>query len=423
MPAGSFAHKIKVGGAVGTYRTYRPASLPAGAPIVVMLHPSGGSARQTERDYHWDAEADSGHFVVAYPDWGEYAGANQIDFIPAIVAAIERHNPIDSSRVYAAGISLGGTEAYWLVCSTKIFAAIGVDSARELATCDRPAPISVIHIHGTADHIVPYHQPSLSGIPQLNATWRRIDHCGAPAVTTAGAVTTSIAACPAGRAVELVTIAAQAINGQEEHPAPAWATRRQRPSTPRRSSGSSSRSITANPRLPDDLCRRHVNTDPIVLTHARALLTSTPGGKTAYADADLNDPAAILRTPQVRETLDLGKPVALSLIAILMFIPDPKEERRIIDTLVDALPSGSALALSTGTHDSLSEEGRAIAEDYNASGIPIRASKKAEVEELFRGLDLVDPGVTLVHRWRPDELTPRVSDDQVAMYGGLALKP
>jgi polyhydroxybutyrate depolymerase len=164
-------------------------------------------ARRTERDYHWDAEAGSGHFVVVYPDWEEYAGANQSDFIPAIVAAIERHNPIDSSRVYAAGISLGGTEAYFLVCSSKIFAAIGVDSARELGTCDRPAPISVIHIHGTADHIVPYHQPPRSDIPQLNATWRRIDHCAAPAVSTAGAVTTSIAACPAGRTVELVTIA------------------------------------------------------------------------------------------------------------------------------------------------------------------------------------------------------------------------
>jgi hypothetical protein len=167
----------------------------------------------------------------------------------------------------------------------------------------------------------------------------------------------------------------------------------------------------------------YVDNDPIVLTHARALLTSTPEGKTAYADADLNDPAAILRTPQVRQTLDLGKPVALSLIAILMFIPDPKEARRIVDTLVDALPPGSALALSTATHDSLSAEGRAIADDYNSSGIPIRASKKTEVEELFRGLDLVDPGVTLVHRWHPDSLTPRVSDDQVAMYGGLALKP
>ena len=166
----------------------------------------------------------------------------------------------------------------------------------------------------------------------------------------------------------------------------------------------------------------YVDNDPIVLTHARALLTSSPEGKTAYADADLNDPAAILRAPQVRETLDLGKPVALSLIAILMFI-DPKHERRIIDTLMDALPSGSALALSTATHDSLPAGARAVADDYNSNGIPIRASKKSEVEELFRGLDLVDPGVTLVHRWRPDGLTPRVSDDQVAMYGGLALKP
>jgi polyhydroxybutyrate depolymerase len=207
LPAGSFAHKIKVGGVVGTYRTYRPASLPAGAPIVVMLNPSGGSASQTERDYHWDAEADSGHFVVAYPDWQDYAGANEIDFFSAIVAAIERHNPIDSSRVYVAGISLGGTEAYYLVCSTTIFAAIGVDSAREFATCAHPAPISVIHIHGTADHIVPYHRPPLFDIPQINATWRRIDHCDAPAVTTAGAVTTSVAACPDGRTVELITIA------------------------------------------------------------------------------------------------------------------------------------------------------------------------------------------------------------------------
>jgi polyhydroxybutyrate depolymerase len=166
LPAGSFAQKIKVRGVEGYYRTYRP----AGAPLVVMLHPSGGSAGQTERDYHWDAEADRGHFVVAYPDWADYAGANDVDLISAIVAAIERHNPVDSGRVYAAGISRGGIEAYYLVCSTAIFAAIGVDSATELATCP--------------------------------------------------------------------------------HPAPAWATRRRRLSTRRRSSGSSSRSITANPRRP-----------------------------------------------------------------------------------------------------------------------------------------------------------------------------
>jgi hypothetical protein len=167
----------------------------------------------------------------------------------------------------------------------------------------------------------------------------------------------------------------------------------------------------------------YVDNDPIVLAHARALLAGTPEGKTAYADADLNDPAAILRTPQVRATLDLGKPVALSLIAVLMFVPDGKEARRIIDTLMDALPSGSALALSTATRDSEPRVARAVIDIYNASGIHMRMSTKAEVEELFGGLDLVDPGVTLVHHWHPDELTARVADNQVGMYGGLALKP
>ena len=167
----------------------------------------------------------------------------------------------------------------------------------------------------------------------------------------------------------------------------------------------------------------YVDNDPIVLTHARALLTGTPEGKTAYADADLNDPAAILRTPQVRETLDLGKPVALSLIAVLMFVPDEKDAHRIVAALMDALPPGSALALSTATRDSEPEVARAVIDIYNASGISMRMSTKAEVEDLFRGLDLVDPGVTLVHHWHPDDLTPRVRDNQVGMYGGLALKP
>jgi hypothetical protein len=169
----------------------------------------------------------------------------------------------------------------------------------------------------------------------------------------------------------------------------------------------------------------YVDNDPIVLSHARALLRSTPGGKTAYVDADLRDPAAILQAPQLRETLDLGKPVALSLIAILMFIPgDNNEMRRILGTLMDALPPGSALALSTATADTAPEEVSEIIATYNANGMHLRVSSKTEVEELFRGLDLVDPGVALIHNWHPDFLTPRhVSDNQVGMYGGLALKP
>jgi hypothetical protein len=167
----------------------------------------------------------------------------------------------------------------------------------------------------------------------------------------------------------------------------------------------------------------YVDNDPIVLAHARALLTSAPEGRTAYIDADLRDPAAILGAPQIRETLDLGEPVALSLIAVLQFIVDDKEAHHIIDTLMDALPPGSALALSTVTADSAPEEVNAGVAAYNANGIMEKARDKAEVEALFSGLDLVEPGVVLVSHWHPDDQTSAVSDAHVHMYGGIALKP
>ena len=144
---------------------YRPASLPAAAPLVVMLHGGFGSASQAEKSYGWDAEADQGHFVVAYPDglnraWNTgggccgtpgRTGVDDIGFITAMVAAIERQVPVDAGRVYATGISNGGIMAYTLACRTSVFAAIGPDSATELGSCPAPRPLSVIHIHGTAD--------------------------------------------------------------------------------------------------------------------------------------------------------------------------------------------------------------------------------------------------------------------------------
>jgi len=166
----------------------------------------------------------------------------------------------------------------------------------------------------------------------------------------------------------------------------------------------------------------YVDNDPIVLTHARALLTSTPQGKTTYLDADLREAAAIIEAPQTRETLDLGKPVALSLIAILQFIVDDKEAHRVIDELMTALPPGSALALSTVTAESAPPEVTAGVAAYNANGIPARARSKADVAELFRGLELADPGITLVSQWRPDDKTPAVADAHVHMYGGIAIK-
>jgi polyhydroxybutyrate depolymerase len=229
LPAGASTHSIEVGGVSRMYIVYRPASLPAAAPLVVMLHGGFGSASQAEKSYGWDAEADQGHFLVAYPDglnhaWNTGGGCcgtpgrtnvDDVGFITAMVAAIERQIPVDTGRVYATGISNGGIMAYTLACRTSVFAAIGPDSATELGSCAAPGPLSVIHIHGTADTRIPYQGGQGQGVahidgpsvPSLNARWRAIDHCAAPVARTAGTVTTATASCPGGRAVELITIA------------------------------------------------------------------------------------------------------------------------------------------------------------------------------------------------------------------------
>jgi O-methyltransferase involved in polyketide biosynthesis len=167
----------------------------------------------------------------------------------------------------------------------------------------------------------------------------------------------------------------------------------------------------------------YVDNDPIVLVHARALLSSASEGKTAYVDADLRDPETILSSPQVRDILDLGRPIALSLMAILQFITDESEAHRIVDRLVRPLPPGSVLALSTVTADSAPGEVNGGVAAYNARGIPTKARDRAEVKSFFNGLELLDPGVTLVSHWHPDEAAGRVGDTHVHMYGGVAVKP
>jgi hypothetical protein len=167
----------------------------------------------------------------------------------------------------------------------------------------------------------------------------------------------------------------------------------------------------------------YVDNDPIVLVHARALLTSTHQGRTTYIDADLREPSRILTSPQVEQTLDLTEPVAVCLIAIMHYIIDEQQAHGIIDTLMGPMPAGSALALSTATADTNPEEvGRGISM-YNARGITSKVRTRAEVEALFDGLDVVEPGVELVHRWHPDDESSAVDDAQVSMWGGVAIKP
>jgi hypothetical protein len=167
----------------------------------------------------------------------------------------------------------------------------------------------------------------------------------------------------------------------------------------------------------------YVDNDPIVLAHAQALLTSTPQGRVAYLHADLRDIDAILDAPDLRATLDLDRPVALSILTVLHLITDDQQAYDIVRRYMERLPRGSFLALSASTADSNPERIRGAGSTLTANGIPSRTDRtKAEVELFFDGLDLVEPGVTLVHRWRPDRKSEGVDDRDISQYGGVALK-
>jgi polyhydroxybutyrate depolymerase len=224
---GTSRHTLTLGGHDRTYRLYKPAGLPASAPLVVMLHGYSGSGKQAETDYKWDGLADSGKFVVVYPDglnraWnvnGETCcgrsgreGVDDVGFISAAIAEVVNNVGINRARVYATGMSNGGIMSYTLACTTDIFAAIGPVAGIQLNPCRSPHPTSVMAVHGTADRLVPYgggqgfsviNGPS---VPDVNAFWRGVDQCSAPAITTNGPVTTSTAACADNRGAVLITV-------------------------------------------------------------------------------------------------------------------------------------------------------------------------------------------------------------------------
>ncbi|MBP0448886.1 MULTISPECIES: SAM-dependent methyltransferase [unclassified Kitasatospora] len=166
----------------------------------------------------------------------------------------------------------------------------------------------------------------------------------------------------------------------------------------------------------------YVDNDPIVLTHARALMSSTEEGRTCYVDADLRDPDAILGAPELREVLDLSQPVALSLIAIVHFVLDEDDPQGIVRRFMDELAPGSFLALTVFTGDTDPVGVGGVGREYNARGIPLQIRDRQETLAFFDGYELLDPGVTLVHRWRPDADAAPVRDQDIAMYGGVAVK-
>jgi hypothetical protein len=167
-----------------------------------------------------------------------------------------------------------------------------------------------------------------------------------------------------------------------------------------------------------------VDNDPVVLTHAHALMSGTPEGKVDFIDADFNDPARILDVLAQLGTLDLTQPVALSLIALLHFVPDDLNPRETIATLLDALAPGSYLVISQATADYKPELFAETTQVYERGGVRSATRSRDEFTRFFDGLTLVDPGVVPPHRWRPTGIErPAGADAQVSMYAGVARKP
>jgi hypothetical protein len=168
----------------------------------------------------------------------------------------------------------------------------------------------------------------------------------------------------------------------------------------------------------------YVDNDPIVLAHARALLTSSTQGRTAYIEADLREPETILAHPVTRETIDFSRPLALMLVGILHFVPDEDGPARIVATLLEALPPGSYLAASHGAPE-FNPAGSAMwTRTYRESGVPFQLRTADEFTELaFGGLEMVEPGLVVVSDWRPDRAGPLPLAEEVGIVGAVARKP
>jgi hypothetical protein len=167
----------------------------------------------------------------------------------------------------------------------------------------------------------------------------------------------------------------------------------------------------------------YVDHDPLVLTHARALMNSSSIGQTEFIMADVQQPQKILADPALPRTLDLDQPVALLFVAILMFFHDHEDPRGMVDALLDALPSGSYLVVTHPTGDFDPEAVQNAVEAATAAGITLVPRSRQEVESLFSGLELVEPGVVPLLAWHPDDSIAGEDPESVWYYAGVGRKP
>jgi hypothetical protein len=167
----------------------------------------------------------------------------------------------------------------------------------------------------------------------------------------------------------------------------------------------------------------YVDNDPLVMCHARALLTGATQDTTGYIDGDLNDPERIISI--AREQLDFTQPVAIMLMGVLGHIGDPAENddeyaRSLVGRLKDALPPGGYLVLRDAT-DTVAAHVEALRTYEKTGAVPYRLRTPAGIGAFFSGLDPVSPGIVPVQQWRPDERSAKLPD-AINMWGGVAVR-
>jgi S-adenosyl methyltransferase len=162
----------------------------------------------------------------------------------------------------------------------------------------------------------------------------------------------------------------------------------------------------------------YVDNDPLVLVHARALLTSSPEGATHFADVDMSDTAAVLH--EASQWLDLTQPVLLTFMGVLGHVTDHDAATRMVSGLLDGLPAGSYLAVNDSINTSPALE-QALQQYEDSGAVPYRTRSLEQFTAYFDGLKLVEPGIVLVDDWHPDPDVPR--GPEIPQAGGVGRKP
>jgi S-adenosyl methyltransferase len=168
----------------------------------------------------------------------------------------------------------------------------------------------------------------------------------------------------------------------------------------------------------------YVDNDPIVLSHARALLNSKAEGATAYIEADVRDYERILSDPTLRQTLDFSQPIGLMMIAILHFLRDSDDPYKVVSQLANALPVGSYIAATHTTYDFFPPAIMKLVSNgpEGSGGVILRT--REDIVRFFDGMDLVEPGVVPPAEWHPDvPEAERPTPADTVSYGGVAKIP